>query len=950
MSLVTTSVKFTLHIASGVPPAGLTVRAALTVADMDGGVVVDLPAASGITDSAGACTLALWPNSRGVAGSQYNVGVYQDSVALIHSFLITVPESGSVVLAESIINQAPYPTVDAAQIAITTAQAAVVDAQSYAAAADASAIAAAASAGTASTAATTATTQAGIATAKAVLTAADAVATAADRVQTGLDRTAAAGSASAASTSAGTATTQASTATTQAGIATAQAVLTAADRVQTGLDRTAAAGSASAASGSASTATTQAGISTTKASEASASAAAALASQTAAAGSASAASTSAGTATTQAGVATTQAGNAATSAGAASTSAGAASTSATSASGSATTAGGSATAAAASAVLAAAAVNATGAVRLYDTKALATADLASIPADSIVEIVADESQSSARTRYVKTAGVLVFKLRLPKDIGYASGMGAAARRVKGVLVHIGDSNTNGRPGYRSAYQYEWLGVGGIFEGWTSYNLGQNGSILADWATTEVANCDNPTYSSLPPADYNGTDPNAGRLARAINANPDVIVLSLGTNDLNSPVNRASIGVEATLRTNLATLIGFLLARTRAGILLRMPQPFAHEDFSGITGWVDAAECAEASRRLRQVYSEWIGVNPRVEVYHSHQALFGNSCDNKAVNAQDPFGSGALISDSLHPSDLGYRRLCQQVAVQLNPAYPRSPIITIEPFAIPKDAVWSCTLQHRTTVALVGGTSAVVEMDFSPSAVLASSPAELPSSGGSSQPNTLAKASIVALSGKIAKLTAFRELLAVPKKNKVFAYSHATGVTVALTAYGIAQIVTAASPHYVQLTVQAANLAGFGGGAVTFYVTDPSAIPYTSPNVTQTSLITAGKAFFLPKTGGSFSSGSAQRKPTGSSPVVSIYLQNQADGRYVTSETFAAPGKLVGTFTWGAWGNYAAFVFDPTNYPSGSFTSAGTTEFLWAAVTTGSISTDFNNNVEIYLTL
>lgn len=221
MSLVTSAVKFTLHVASGVPPAGLTVRAALTVADMDGGVVVDLPAATGITDALGQCTLNLWPNSRGVAGSQYTVGVYQDARELIHAFLITVPESGSVVLAESIINQAPYPTVDAAQIAITTAQAAVVDAQGYAAAADASAIAAAASAGTASTAATTATTQAGIATAKAVLTAADAVATAADRVQTGFDCTAAAGSASAASGSASTATTQAGIADTRAAAAEA---------------------------------------------------------------------------------------------------------------------------------------------------------------------------------------------------------------------------------------------------------------------------------------------------------------------------------------------------------------------------------------------------------------------------------------------------------------------------------------------------------------------------------------------------------------------------------------------------------------------------------------------------------------------------------------------------------------------------------------------------------
>lgn len=67
----------------------------------------------------------------------------------------------------------------------------------------------------------------------------------------------------------------------------------------------------------------------------------------------------------------------------------------------------------AAAVRAIAAADAAGVVKFYDTKAAATADLASIAANAIIEVFADESQSGWRTRYQKLAGVLVFKTRMP---------------------------------------------------------------------------------------------------------------------------------------------------------------------------------------------------------------------------------------------------------------------------------------------------------------------------------------------------------------------------------------------------------------------------------------------------------------------------------------------------------------------------------------------------------
>lgn len=105
----------------------------------------------------------------------------------------------------------------------------------------------------------------------------------------------------------------------------------------------------------------------------------------------------AATATTQAGLATTQANTATTQANAAASSASAANVSAT----------GAATARS----QAEAAASASGSVRFYNTKAAATADLANIPADGIVEVLVDESLQNARTRYRKESVALVFRYR-----------------------------------------------------------------------------------------------------------------------------------------------------------------------------------------------------------------------------------------------------------------------------------------------------------------------------------------------------------------------------------------------------------------------------------------------------------------------------------------------------------------------------------------------------------
>jgi hypothetical protein len=56
-----------------------------------------------------------------------------------------------------------------------------------------------------------------------------------------------------------------------------------------------------------------------------------------------------------------------------------------------------------------AAAEASGPARFFDTKALADAAVAGLPANQVVEVFTDETHGSARTRYVKESGSLVFK-------------------------------------------------------------------------------------------------------------------------------------------------------------------------------------------------------------------------------------------------------------------------------------------------------------------------------------------------------------------------------------------------------------------------------------------------------------------------------------------------------------------------------------------------------------
>lgn len=149
MTLKTRPIRINLSSPDAQLSAGIGVSASLTVYEVDGGIVVP-SMVYGSTDATGSALLHLWPNSRGVAGSQYRI-VAQRAGALLLNVLITVPDGDAAVEipVESIINQAPYPVVSAAQQAVTDAQARVDLATAQAVIAAAQALAASGSASSA---------------------------------------------------------------------------------------------------------------------------------------------------------------------------------------------------------------------------------------------------------------------------------------------------------------------------------------------------------------------------------------------------------------------------------------------------------------------------------------------------------------------------------------------------------------------------------------------------------------------------------------------------------------------------------------------------------------------------------------------------------------------------------------------------------------------------------
>jgi len=267
------------------------------------------------------------------------------------------------------------------------------------------------------------------------------------------------------------------------------------------------------------------------------------------------------------------------------------------------------------------------------------------------------------------------------------------------IVWVGDSNFNGRPGHRTAYEAHLFCDECPMSGITSYNIGKNGSTLDGW----VNGIRTTSFQDSILADFTTTsNPTNANIWRVKNgditgAKPGLVFISLGTNDIRNDANRASIGTESELRANLDTLVNFLLDSTAVNVSLWIPPPIGHiDDGSFPTEFTDSTEAAAYSAILRKVYLEWQGVHPRVDVYDTHADIFGTSLGTVANGPTDPAGTALLFDDNLHPSTIGFIRRIQGFIKQIDPG---ADIATRKTYVIPKEfyqeAKWGRVFYMRT---------------------------------------------------------------------------------------------------------------------------------------------------------------------------------------------------------------------------------------------------------------
>jgi hypothetical protein len=149
MTLKTVQVQLALTAGDGSAVSGARVVAQLinavtqqasTDVDTATGLVISSADITGVTDSSGLLTFTLWPNALGSRGTQYMLTATAGGNLLMRN-AISVPDAaaGQVVQVSAIINNAPFPAVDAAQQAVAQAQQILITVQASAAAAATSA-------------------------------------------------------------------------------------------------------------------------------------------------------------------------------------------------------------------------------------------------------------------------------------------------------------------------------------------------------------------------------------------------------------------------------------------------------------------------------------------------------------------------------------------------------------------------------------------------------------------------------------------------------------------------------------------------------------------------------------------------------------------------------------------------------------------------------------------
>jgi hypothetical protein len=336
-----------------------------------------------------------------------------------------------------------------------------------------------------------------------------------------------------------------------------------------------------------------------------------------------------------------------------------------------------------------------------------------------------------------------------------------------------------------------------------------------------------------------------------------------------------------------------------------------------------------------LYLEWLNVSDRVLVIDTHRHIFGYRLDTVAA-AVDAETGAALMTDTLHPTSLGARRIAQTIERVINPAAPYTSSgislgdLTSET-AIFAQAHWI------KTVHVVGAGTNYIDVRRNP---LLKQYTEIN--------GPLVNLPIVQSAAFYAQNSDVKEFSRI---GAFYIYFHSTGNTFGpLTA-------SSATDEPASSRVRLLVTGAFGGntGPATIYVTDQQSMPYAPSkgidhaviaiNGPQPLTVDAMGATSLNLLQGSKILGvpTATRQNSSGAATIGIYMGNVVTGDITVGGVFHPyPGIELGVLTLAnsarstgfTTGNFAV---NMTNYPSGVITlTASRSVVLSAKVLTGSL--------------
>ncbi|QDK80830.1 SGNH/GDSL hydrolase family protein [Spirosoma sp. KCTC 42546] len=469
-----------------------------------------------------------------------------------------------------------------------------------------------------------------------------------------------------------------------------------------------------------------------------------------------------------------------------------------------------------------------------------------------------------------------------------------------VLVHIGDSRKMGQSPWRNAYENDWLAKGGIFEGWTSYNLASNGSPLSLWAASITSGDQNAA-----PVDYanNNTVPN---LWQAVNANPQAIEFSLGTNDF-----RLNTNATATARANLALCVNFLLANTKADIILDMPPPiaFGTEPLT-YTNNVDANDAAQKSANIRTIYLEWMNRNSRVKVFDTHKFLGAYRVDDWQTFLE-PEGQGNFQGDVLHPTNIGSQRIAQGISRFFRPGLPFTTAVRTPPAA-------ALSAYYTTLVNVVSVGNGFFDINND---ALGGVFGSVTRSTGRGPLSNLTRYEDAMLNGgaskvgEVSRLTGFK------------IYNFATGVSFTVTATFSKSYPNGAGSYPFRFAKTGVDYTTLGTGLCLLYVDNLTWLATTQADaLTMQINLNGALPLTVGATGGApapistqvmtFSAVTAYRETSSQAMDVDLYVTNNQSGGYFLGPISSSSDYLLGRIHFNQFQKFGTFTPDATNWPSG----------------------------------